>query len=143
MEPSSKILEQIAHNTRPKIEEHMLIVLDKSTHDEHLSQPLQTNHKQFKIAVTFLTGYNGIFIVTNSNSNFYFEKSIPDEDGFVQITIPLMNQNHQIMKKKDNYSWRTLHRFKLSIFNQSEFFNTWIYYRNTHSRTNKYISTRW
>ena len=27
----SKILEQIAFNTRPKIEEHMLIVMDKST----------------------------------------------------------------------------------------------------------------
>ena len=61
MEPSSIILEQIAFNTRPKIEEHMLIVLDKSTHKEHLSQPLQINIKQFKIAVTFSTGYNGVF----------------------------------------------------------------------------------
>ena len=49
----------------------MLIVIDKSTHEEHLSQPLQTNYKQFKIAITFLTGYNGIFIVTNSNNNFF------------------------------------------------------------------------
>ena len=37
--------------------------MDKSTHEEHLSQPLQTNNKQFKIAVTFLSGYNGIFNV--------------------------------------------------------------------------------
>ena len=44
--------------------------MDKSTHEEHLSQPLQTNNKQFKIAVTFLTGYNGIFNVTNSNKFF-------------------------------------------------------------------------
>ena len=65
MELSSKILEEIAYNTRPKIEEHMLIVMDKSTQEEHLSQPLQTNNKQFKIAVTFLTGYNGIFNVAN------------------------------------------------------------------------------
>ena len=47
MEPSSKILEQTAHNTTPKIEEHMLTVMDKSTHEERLSQPLQTKNKQF------------------------------------------------------------------------------------------------
>ena len=32
----------------------MLIVRDKSVYDEHLSQPLQTNNKQFKTADTFL-----------------------------------------------------------------------------------------
>ena len=37
MELPSKLLEQIAFNTRPKIEEHMFIVMDKSTHEEHLS----------------------------------------------------------------------------------------------------------
>ena len=88
MELPSKLLEQIAYNTRPKIEEHMLIVMDKSTHEEHLSQPLQTNNEQFKIAVTFLCGYNGIFNVTSSNNKFYFKKTIIDEDGFIQITIP-------------------------------------------------------
>ena len=89
MELPSKLLEQIAFNinTRPKKEEHMLIVMDKSTHQEHLSQPLQTNNKQFKIAVTFLTGYNGIFNVTNENTKFYFKKTISD-DGFIEITIP-------------------------------------------------------
>ena len=87
MELPSKFLEQIAYNTRPKIEEHMLVVMDKSTHEGHLSQPLQTNNKQFKIAVTFLSGYNGIFNVTNSNNKFYFKKTIGDEDGCVQITI--------------------------------------------------------
>ena len=81
----SELLHEIAFNTRPKIEEHMLIVMDKSTHEEHLSQPLQTNNKQVKIAVTFLTGYNGIFNVTNSNNKFYFIKSLSDEDGFIQI----------------------------------------------------------
>ena len=78
MELSNKLLEQISHNTRPKIEEYMLIVMDESTHEEHLSQPLQTNNKQFKIAVTSLTGYNGIFNVTNSNYKFYFKKTITD-----------------------------------------------------------------
>ena len=43
----------------------MLIVMDKSTHEEHLSQPLPIKNKRFKIAVTLLTGYNGIFNVTN------------------------------------------------------------------------------
>ena len=62
--------------------------MDKSTHEEHLFQPLQTNNKQFKIAVTFLTVYNGIFNVTNSNNKFYFTKSVTDNDGYVIITIP-------------------------------------------------------
>ena len=38
MELPSKLLEHISFNTRPKIEEHMLIIMDKSTHEEHLSQ---------------------------------------------------------------------------------------------------------
>ena len=87
MELPSKLLEQIAFNTRPKIEEHMLIVMDKSIHEEHLSQPLQTKNKQFKIAVTFLSAYNGIFNVTNRNNKFYFRKNLINED-FIQITIP-------------------------------------------------------
>ena len=58
MELPSKLLEQIAFITRHKIEDHMLIVMDKSIHDEHLAQSLQTNKKHFKIAVTFLSGYN-------------------------------------------------------------------------------------
>ena len=41
----SKLLEQIAYNTRPKLEEHMLIVMDKSTFTEHVYEPLQTNKK--------------------------------------------------------------------------------------------------
>ena len=87
MELPSKLLEQIVFNTRPKIEEHMLIVMDKSTQEEHLSQSLQTNNKQFEIAITFLTGYNGIFNVTNDNNKFHFKKAIQDED-FIKIRIP-------------------------------------------------------
>ena len=48
MELHSKILEQKTFNTRPKIEEHMLIGMDKSTHKEHLSQPLETKNRQLK-----------------------------------------------------------------------------------------------
>ena len=70
MELPSKLLEQIAFNTRPKTEEHMLIVMDKSTQEGYLSQPLQTNNERFKIAVTFLTAYNGIFNITKKYNMF-------------------------------------------------------------------------
>ena len=111
MELPSKFLEQIAYNTSPKIEEHMLIVMDKSTHEEHLSQPLQTNNKQFKTAVTFLTGYNGIFNVTNANNKFYFTKSITDDDHII-ITIPpgayeiesLNNEIKRIIIDQEHYT---------------------------------------
>ena len=88
MELPSKLLEQIAFNTRPKIEEHMLIVMDKSTHEEHLSQPLQTNNRQFKITVTFLTAYNRNFKITSKNNKFYFSKSIIDDNHFRHVSIP-------------------------------------------------------
>ena len=88
MEIPSKLFEQIAFTTRPKIEEHILIVMDKSTHEEHWFHPLQTNNKQFKNAVTFLTGYNGIFNVTNEINKFYFMNTSSDDDGFIKITIP-------------------------------------------------------
>ena len=53
MEIASKLLQQKVYNTRPKIEEHILVIMNKSNHEEHLLQPLQTNNKQFRIAVTF------------------------------------------------------------------------------------------
>ena len=84
----SKLLERIAFITRPKIEEHMLIVMDKSTHDEHLIQLLQTKNKQFKVAVNFSTGYNGMFNDTTSYNKFYFAKSNTDKNGFKQTTFP-------------------------------------------------------
>ena len=88
MELSSKLLKQIAFNTRPKIEKHMLIVMDKPIHEEHLSQPHQTSNKQFIIVTTFLTVYKGILKVTNSKNKFCFKKSITDADDFIQSTIP-------------------------------------------------------
>ena len=87
MELPSKIIEQIPYNTRLKIEERMLIVLDESTHEEPLSQFLQTNNKQFQIAITFLPGYNGIFSVTNKNSKSIFI-SIFEGAEYNVITIP-------------------------------------------------------
>ena len=108
----SKLLEQIAYNTRSRIEEHMLVIMNPSTHEEHLFQPLQTNNKQFKVAITFLTGYNGIFNVTNKNNKFYFLKSINDEDGYIIITIPpgayeiesLNNEIRRIIIDEGHYS---------------------------------------
>ena len=87
MELPSKLLEQIAYNNRSKIEEHLLIIMDKSIHEEHLFQPLQTNNKQFKIAITFLSAYNGIFNVKSKNNKIYFKNTIIEED-FIQIRIP-------------------------------------------------------
>ena len=64
----------------------MLNIMDKSTHEQHLFQPLQTNDKQFKIAITFLSAYNGMFNVANRNNKFCFFKSISDDDH-IQIAI--------------------------------------------------------
>ena len=62
--------------------------MNNSKYEEHLLHPLQTNIKQFKISITFLSGYNGFFKVTDKNNKFYFMKSITDEDGSIQKTIP-------------------------------------------------------
>ena len=40
MELPSEMLEEIAFIARPSIEGHMSIDMDKSTHEEHLYQPL-------------------------------------------------------------------------------------------------------
>ena len=112
MKLPSKLLEQIAFITRPKIEEYMLIVMNQSIHEEHLSQPILTNNKQFKIAITFLTACNGIFNVRNSNNKFYSKKTITNEEGFIQITIPpgayeiesLNNEIKRIIIDEGHYS---------------------------------------
>ena len=70
MDLPSKLIDQIAFNTSPRIGEHMLIVMVKSHQEGHLSQPLQTHNKQFKKTVTFLTGYNGFPNVTNKKMVF-------------------------------------------------------------------------
>ena len=90
----------------------MLIVMDKSAHEEHLSQPLKTKNKQVKKAVTFSTGYNGNFIVTISNYKFYFKKTFSQEDGFFEITKPpgayeiesLNNEIKRIKTEKEHFT---------------------------------------
>ena len=103
MELPSKLLEQIAYNIRTKIGEHMLIVMDKSTHEEHFSQPLQTKNDQFKIAVTFLSRYKGIFNVTNRNNKFYFKKKkLMKMVLFKLLYLPeLMKSTHWTMELND------------------------------------------
>ena len=63
-----------------------MLLINLLTKSIYINQ-FKTNRKQFKIAVTVLTGFNGIFIVTDKN-NIFFTKSITDDDGFIQITIP-------------------------------------------------------
>ena len=70
MELPSKKLEETANNTRPIIDDHLLSIMDESTHEERLSQLLERNNNQFKIAITFSTGYRGMFNVTNTNNKF-------------------------------------------------------------------------
>ena len=48
MKAPSKTLQRIAFDTRLQVEEHLLIGMDKNTHEERLSQPKQTNKKKFK-----------------------------------------------------------------------------------------------
>ena len=87
MEPPTNCLKQIVYNTRPEIERPMLNVMDKSTYDEHSSQPLHTNFEQFQLPITILTEYNGIFNVTNKNIKVCFTPTIND-DVLRAITFP-------------------------------------------------------
>ena len=87
MELPSKIIQQTAFITRPKKEEHMLIVMDKSMHEDYLTYSLKPKNKQLEVVVPFFTGYNGIFNITNNNNKFCFRKSINDEH-FSKIIIP-------------------------------------------------------
>ena len=96
MELPSKLLEQIAFKTRPKIEQNMLIVMGKSTHEEHLSQPLQTNDKQFEMAVTFLTAYNGILMSQNQIISFISRKQL-------KVRILLELSYHLVLTKLNRW----------------------------------------
>ena len=86
--------------------------MDKSTQEEHLSQPLQTNNKQFKIAVTFPIVYNGIFNNTNSNNKIFFKKTSTGGEYFIQITLPpgaykfesLINETRRILIDEEHFA---------------------------------------
>ena len=85
MDLTNTTLEQIAFNTRAENEEHMLIVMDISYCEQNLDEKLQTYNKQFKIAITFLTGYNGFFNITDVNIKFFY---ITPEKMIVDFVIP-------------------------------------------------------
>ena len=55
MEFPCKCLDPIVFKTRAKIEEHMFTVMDKSTYEEHVSQPSDIKNIHFQIAV--ITGF--------------------------------------------------------------------------------------
>ena len=86
--------------------------MDKSTHEEPLSQQFETNKKLFKIAFTFLTGYNGTFKITYSNKKFYCKKTITGGVDFIQNSIKpgvyeiesLSNEIKRIIIDKGHYS---------------------------------------
>ena len=99
MELPSKLLEQIAFNTRPKIEEHMLIVMKNSTHEENLIQQLHTNNKDFKVGVTCLTGYNGIQNINEKNNRFYY---ITPNNLLREIILPPGNYAIVLEKNADD-----------------------------------------
>ena len=99
MELPSKLLEQIAFNTRPKIEEHMVLVMKNSTHEENLIQPLHTNNKDFKVGVTYLTGYNGIQNNNEKYNRFYY---ITPNNLLREIILPPGNYAIVLEKNADD-----------------------------------------
>ena len=48
--------------------------MDKSSHEEHLSHPLQINNKEIKKAVIFQSASINVFNITEKNNKFYFMK---------------------------------------------------------------------
>ena len=88
MELPSELSEQIVFNTRPRSAKYMLKSMDKPTREKNLSQPLQSHKKQGKIGATFVTGYNGVFSVTNKNKNFIFISVFEGAESNVNRTLP-------------------------------------------------------
>ena len=65
----------------------MLNATDKSTHEENLSEPLQTRRKQLENAASFLTSYSDIFIVANkTNKTIFISVFEGPENKIIRIT---------------------------------------------------------
>ena len=85
--------------------------MENSIHEEHLSQPLQTKNKQFNLAVTSPSGYNGIFNVTTKNNKFCSTNTISDDD-FIQISMlsgayefeSLNNESRRIIIEEEHFT---------------------------------------
>ena len=88
---------------RTKNEEDMLILMDKSIHENNSSQQLQPHNKQFTNAVIILNGHHGIFIVTGKTDSSFFERSINDVDFNVKTIPPGASEfeslNNEIKRK--------------------------------------------
>ena len=102
----------------------MLSFMDKSLREEHLSHSLKTISKQFEVAITFLTGHNGIYNVTSNTIKFFSAKSITDKVGFIQPTIPpeayeIANVNNEI--KRIAFEESLLTEVFYSITNKPDF----------------------
>ena len=69
-------LEQLAFNTRLRNEKLISVVMEKCVNEENVSQPEQNINKQFKVTVTFLTRYIGIFNVTNKTINPFSQRHL-------------------------------------------------------------------
>ena len=89
MKLPSEVFEQIVFITTSEIEDHMLIF---TTPKENLSQLLQSNNKQYKFAVTFLTGYMGHFFATTKNKKVYFTTRNDDDDLSEFIKAPCAHE---------------------------------------------------
>ena len=83
---SKKCFRATCFQNKKYLEEQLLIAVDESTHEERLSQPLQTNCNQFYFAISFLTGYNVVFKFTKKfelfsawtfDDNEYKESHVP------------------------------------------------------------------
>ena len=109
MELPSKVLEQIAFNTRAKIEEHMLVVMDKSIHEEHLSQTLQTHNILKSLSPLQLVIM--VFLTSQTKIKNCFTVSINNDD-INRISIPL-----------GAYEMESLNKEIKRIFIEEGFFN--------------------
>ena len=57
-------LKEITLNARPKVT--YFVVMKVSTHEEPIKPILKIGRKDFKVAVIFLTRYNGLYIILPS-----------------------------------------------------------------------------
>ena len=110
MELLTKLSEQIVFKAKRVIKELRLIVLVESTDEEILYQPLQTNNHWFEFPVSFLTGYNGVFNITNKMIEVSFTTSYID-DCFILIII--LSGVHELASLNDEIK---------RIFNEDGYF---------------------
>ena len=90
--------------------------MDKSTYKEQLPEQLITNNKQFKISVSLLPGYSGIFNVNDKKNKSQFATSI-NHDDFKVNTVP---QGDNELESFDDESKRNI--TKKSSYTEQNYF---------------------